>query len=97
MRIPVSVTYVDGSDADYVALPVDLVAFERQFNLPISVFGDPKQQRIEHMLFLAYSVASRDGAAGTFDEWAVTVAGIEPGTEEPEGSDPLDPSPSTGS
>jgi hypothetical protein len=97
MRIPIDVTYTDGRTETLVALPLELVAFERQFSLPISVFGTPGQQRIEHMLFLAYTAASRTQDLGTFDEWAATVAGIEGAEEAPEGSDPLDPSPSTGS
>ena len=97
MRIPMTVTYTDDRTETLVALPLELVAFERQFNLPISVFGTAGQQRIEHMLFLAYTATSRTQDVGTFDEWAATVAGIEGADEEPEGSDPLDPSQSTGS
>lgn len=97
MRIPLQVTYTDDRVETLTALPLEIMAFERQFNLPMSVFGSTEGQRIEYMLFLAYSAATRAGDVGTFDEWAATVAGVEGADEEPEGSDPLDPSPSTGS
>lgn len=97
IRVPLHVTYADGTVADLEALPLEIMEFERKFNLPMSVFGDPAQQRIEYLLYLAFSATKRGGNDESFDEWAAKVTGIEPGDEEPAGSDPLDPSPSTGS
>ena len=97
IRVPLHVTYSDGTTVDLEALPLEIMEFERKFNLPMSVFGDPAQQRLEHLMFVAYAATKRRGNEESFDEWAAKVAGVEPSAEEADGSDPLDPSQSTGS
>jgi len=95
MRIALTVEFADGTVKEFVAQPREIIAFERQYDLPMSVFGGD-QMRFEHLLFLAWSAACRDGETREFDDWVATVTGVEPG-EEQEGSDPLDRSPATGS
>lgn len=97
MRIPIDVTYTDGRRESLVAMPLEIMKFEREFNMSMAAFSSPEGRRVEYMLFLAYSAASRTADVGTFDEWASRVADLDPGEREPEGSDPLDQGPSTGS
>lgn len=97
MRIPLTITYIDGRTEDVEALPLELVKFERQYNLPMTVFASGQGRRMEYQLFLGYAALSREADIGTFDDWMATVGNIDLALEEPEGSDPLDQSPSTGS
>lgn len=75
MRLPLHVDYEDGSGVDVVASAPDLIAFERQFDMPMSAFGD--RVRVEWMLWIAWtSLHRRKLVLVEFDSWCDLVDGI---------------------
>lgn len=81
MRISLKVQYVDGSEAAVTAAAPDLIAFERHFDKPMTVFADAP--RVEWMLWLAWTALSRQGKTGEeFDPWTEKVDGIVFGEQQ---------------
>ncbi|CAB5217030.1 hypothetical protein UFOVP199_33 [uncultured Caudovirales phage] len=79
MRMPLKVNYVDGTGAEVVASAPDLIAFERHFDKPMTIFTE--QVRIEYMLWLTWTALSRHKlTAMDFDSWTELVDGIDFGS-----------------
>lgn len=80
MQIALSVSYADGSEASVTAKASDLIAFERHFDQPMTVFGDEKKVRVEWLLWLAWQTCHRTKlTTEDFDTWVDTVEGITVG------------------
>ena len=95
MRISLRVQYVDGSEAAVVAAAPDLIAFERQYDKPMSVFAS--DARIEWLLFLAWTSLKRQKqTAEEFDAWTERVDGIIFGDDVEDEIVPLESSQPTG-
>lgn len=78
MRVPLFITYGDGSGVEVEATAPDLIAFERNFDKPFSVFADG--MRIEYLLWLAWSTLRRKKDLATdFDPWCDSVDTIRIG------------------
>lgn len=81
MRIALKVEYDDGSEAAVVAAAPDLIAFERHFDKPMTVFAD--SPRVEWMLWLAWTALHRQGkTADAFDPWTEKISGIVFGEQQ---------------
>lgn len=77
MQIAMRVAYVDGSEAAVTAKASDLIAFERHFDKPMTAFGDPKNGRIEHVMWLAWHTLTKAGVTSLdFDSWVDSVESI---------------------
>lgn len=95
MRISLRVQYVDGSEAAVIAAAPDLIAFERTYDKPMSVFAT--DTRIEWLLFLAWTSLSRQKqTAEEFDPWTDLVEGIVFGDDAGDEIVPLESSQPTG-
>jgi hypothetical protein len=83
MKVALHVDYSDGSGVDVVATAPDLLAFERHFDKPFTVFGT--DMRLEYVLWLAWRSLNRQGKTSLeFDPWIETVANVGLGeSEEP--------------
>lgn len=84
MQVALHVSYSDGSGVDVTATAPDLIAFERHFDKPFTVFGT--EMRLEFILWLAWRSLSRQGKTGLeFDPWMETVesVGLQETTEPP--------------
>ena len=80
MQIALTVEYVDGSEAEVTAKASDLIAFERHFDQPMTVFADAAKMRIEWLLWLAWSTCTRQKlASDEFDVWVDSVSAINVG------------------
>ncbi len=78
MRISLAVSYVDGSGAEVVATAPDLIAFERHFDKPMTVFA--AEARIEYILWIAWSAMSRRKmVTDEFDVWVDAVDSVVAG------------------
>lgn len=86
----IKLTYADGEAVTHRIIPVDLVAFERHFQMGWdAVKTSPK---VEHTMFLAWNAAKRCKlTTATFDKWMETVVDIGD-VNGPEGGAPLQPS-----
>jgi len=95
MRFTMSVQYEDGADATAVASVPDLLAFERQFDKPITEFGSGL--KLEWILWLAWHALQRNDKAGNdFEKWVKTVANVTVGDSEDNKIVPLESSQPTG-
>lgn len=75
MRLALQVEYNDGSGAEVTATAPDLIAFERHFDKPMSVFAE--NLRIEFILWLAWqSFHRRELTSLDFDPWCETVDNV---------------------
>jgi len=75
MRLPLHIGYEDGSGVDVIASAPDLIAFERQFDIPMSSFGE--SVRVEWMMWLAWTSLTRKHLTKlAFDPWSETVDDI---------------------
>lgn len=76
MRIALSVEYADGSGAEVTASAPDLVAFERNFDTSMTVFGS--NPRIEYVLWIAWHTLKRNGkTSDEFEKWMESVDSVE--------------------
>ena len=75
------VTHDDGQTAKIVCTAPDYVAFENEFDKPISVL---ETGRLTYLYWLAWHGLKRFHRTDKgFDEWVQTVAGVEvPGDED---------------
>ena len=72
MRVPLHITYDDGSGVDVDATAPDLIAFERKFDKPFSIFAN--EMRLEYLLWLAWSTCRRkNNLADEFDPWCEKI------------------------
>ena len=95
MRLPLHVGYEGGSGVDVVASAPDLIAFERQFDKPMSAFGDAV--RVEWMLWLAWTALTRKKLVSQeFDVWVDSVDEITFGDSSEAEIPPLETSQLTG-
>jgi len=75
MKVALHVDYDDGSGVDVDATAPDLIAFERNFDKPFTVFAD--SLRLEYLVWLAWHTLKRtSNTTLQFDPWVDTVAGI---------------------
>ena len=80
MQIHMTVEHADGSEAEVTAKASDLIAFERQFDKPMTVFGDPKADRVEYIMWLAWHTSKKVGKTDQeFDAWVDGVEAIKLG------------------
>lgn len=80
MQIHMTVEHADGSEAEVTAKASDLIAFERQFDKPMTVFGDPKAGRVEYIMWLAWHTSKKVGKTDQeFDAWVDGVEAIKLG------------------
>ena len=78
MKVALKVQYDDGSGVDVDATAPDLIAFERNFDKPFTVFAD--SLRLEYLVWLAWHTLKRQGKTSLeFDPWVDTVGGISLG------------------
>ena len=94
MQVALHVSYDVGSGADVTATAPDLIAFERHFDKPFTVFG--QEMRLEYILWLAWrSLTRQKKTALEFDPWMETIdsVGLQEASEPP----PLESGQSTGS
>lgn len=89
IRFNISVTYEDGSAAQTVAGPPDLVAFEQAYDRSVAKFQT--ELRMTDILFLAWHSLKRKGkTSAEFDDWLNTVDDfqMEGATEVPPSETP---------
>lgn len=77
------VTFLDGTEKVATIIPGDTVRFERQYN--VSADTADADQRVEHVLFLAFVSLKRVGDSGTddFDAFLDLVEDVDPVEEAP--------------
>lgn len=77
-----SVTFSDGRVEQVAPAPVDLVKFERKYEMAASAIeADP---RVEYMMFLAWAGLTRTGKeARKFDDFLEDLAEIGEATDPP--------------
>lgn len=77
MRIKYKVTFADGTDAEAVAGPPDIVAFERRYSTSFLTLGDVTPP-IEHIYFLAWAPLHRTGTVTSdFETFLNNVEDVE--------------------
>lgn len=89
IRFTINVTYSDGSAAQTVAGPPDLVAFEAKFDRSVAKFET--ELRMTDILYLAWHSLKRRGQiASEFEDWLNTVDDfqMEGATEVPPSETP---------
>jgi hypothetical protein len=87
----------DGQTTEYKVTPFVQVSFERHFAQALaSAFGPDKENRLEHMYWLAWqSARAANGTkVGEFDDWLKEIDGVDLGDAEP--AAPFDPATSDG-
>lgn len=80
MQIPMKVALGDGSEVEVIAKASDLIAFERHFDKPMTTFGDPRNGRVEYILWLAHHVmVKQDKTTLDFDAWVDSIETVSVG------------------
>tara|TARA_R100000231_G_scaffold34051_1_gene29975 strand:+ start:5736 stop:6005 length:270 start_codon:yes stop_codon:yes gene_type:complete len=79
------IEYQDGKEIEADIRPIDLILFERKFDVGFSVLADPNEARYEHAAYLAWLGAKRKGETNEFDNFLESVVGIK---EYTKGDDP---------
>jgi hypothetical protein len=93
IRIALQVTYDDNRTETIIATAADAIAFEREYDKPISVLNSG---RMEYMWWIGWRALTRHKKTELpFDEWLDTVAELK--DEEVDDIVPLERSQSTGS
>lgn len=93
IRIKLQIQYNDDRTELVTATAADAIAFERQYDKPISVLNSG---RIEYMWWIGWRALTRTNKTSLpFDEWLDTVAELK--DEETDDIVPLERSQSTGS
>lgn len=72
MKITLSAV-IDGRTVTVTARPIDVVAFERKFEMGIAKAFHADHMRVESAMWLLWHALSRDGEVGDFNEWLETV------------------------
>jgi hypothetical protein len=82
MRMNLLVEYADGKTQEVTASAIDLVAFEREYDLSISKLGS--EMKITHLLFLAHTSLFRQKlTAKPFEAWLEDVAQVGASDKDP--------------
>ena len=93
IRITLQVIYNDGTTELMVATAADAIAFEREYDKPISVLNSG---RMEYMWWIGWRALTRTNKTSLpFTDWLDTVAELK--DEEVDEIVPLERSQSTGS
>ena len=71
------IEYQDGKEIEADIRPIDLINFERKFDVGFSVLADPNEARYEHAAYLAWLGAKRKGETNEFDDFLENVVGIK--------------------
>ena len=71
------IEYQDGKEIEADIRPIDLIKFERKFDVGFSVLADPNEARYEHAAYLAWLGAKRKGETKEFDNFLENVIGIK--------------------
>ena len=79
------IEYQGGKEIEADIRPIDLIKFERKFDVGFSVLADPNEARYEHAAYLAWLGAKRKGETNEFDNFLENVVGIK---EYTKGDDP---------
>ncbi len=80
MQLRMTVEHADGSEAEVTAKASDLIAFERHFDKPMTVFGDPNTGRVEYIMWLAWHTSKRNGGTEQdFETWVDAIESIRMG------------------
>jgi len=75
MKVALHVDYSDGSGVDVIATAPDLIAFERQFDKPFTIFAE--SMRLEYVLWLGWHALKRQQLTTLeFDPWIETVGSV---------------------
>ena len=86
MRIALKVAYVDGREQAVMVSAPDLIAFERQFDKPMTVIGTG---RMEYLWWTTWHAAKRRNLTDLdFDAWINTVDAL---ADDPEGGAEIAP------
>lgn len=93
MKMPLKVTFTDGTDKQIVAKFADFVSFERVWQRSVAKFEN--ELRLTDLAWLAWSALTRAGeTAKKFDpDWLETVDVIEPIADEAGTPVPLEKTP----
>ena len=87
MRIALKVKYEDGREQAVVVSAPDLIAFERQYDLPTSAIAGG---RIEYLWWTAWHATKRMSLTELdFDSWVLTVGEITENEDESKELAPL--------
>ena len=65
----------DGKKFEVKIKPIDIVKFERKFNVPISKLNE--ESRYEWLLYLAWLGAKRNGVTEDYDAWINLVEELD--------------------
>ena len=65
----------DGKKYELKIKPVDIVKFERKFDVPISRLTE--EQKYEWLLYLAWLASKRNGVTDDYDTWIEKVEEID--------------------
>lgn len=80
MKMRYKVVYDDGREVEAVAKPVDIMEYERRYNVSFMQWSDSCP--MEHVFFLAWAPLHRTGAdPREFDVFMADVASIEDAPE----------------
>lgn len=95
MKLPLTVTYTNGTKRDVTAVFADFVQFERTWSRSVSRFEH--DFRLTDLAWLAWSAETRaKNTAAKFDpDWLDTVETVELGEAE-SGENPLETTPQVG-
>lgn len=94
MRVPITVEYHDGRQVEFSTSPADAVAFERQYDKPITALDG----RVEYFWFIAWHALTRQKRIELpFEEWLDTVDRVTSDASEETDVLPLDLDQPTGS
>lgn len=95
MRMALQVEQLDGRVQHVMVAAPDLIAFEREYDKPMSVLGTG---RLEYLFFVAWRALKRTGQTTLdFDAWCDTIGAISDDETAAEEIVPLESSPPTGS
>ena len=82
MRFNLRIKFADGSDKEITASVPDLIAFEDKFNISVAKLA--VEQRLSHLLFLAWHAEKRTKVTKlSFEEWAETVESVGEAESDP--------------
>jgi hypothetical protein len=71
----ITVIMSDGTTYELKVKPVDIVKFERKFDVPISRLTE--EQKYEWLLYLAWLSSKRNGVTDDYDTWIEKVEEID--------------------
>lgn len=82
MKFNLLIKFADGTEKEITASAADLVAFEDKFNISIGKLAT--EQRLGHLLFLAWHASKRTKATELdYDKWLETVDGVGESSKDP--------------